>query len=183
MRRGFSLMETLVVVALLGLFAGGTLWTARTALDRRAGAAAAAALARLDRDARRLAETAGHDRLARLVAGEPPWAAAAAGPVVLEWSLSDQEARLWAPAGGDNSPREAVRLPATLELREVWVAGAERNPRRSGAAAVRFGPEPPTYAVELREAGVSRWVLVAGLTGQRTVFDTRRGVEGVIGAL
>ena len=70
MRRGFSLMETLVVVALVGLLAGGTLWTGRAALDRRAAAAAAAGLARLDRDARKLAGAASDgSRLAALVAG------------------------------------------------------------------------------------------------------------------
>lgn len=183
-RRGFSLMEVLVAVALLGLFAGATLWTARSALDRQAAATAAAGLARLDADARRLAANAapGGGPLVALVRGEAP-APAVPGPV-LRWDLREQEARLVDAAPGARSgPRDAVRLPGTLRLREVWVAGATQNPVRSGVASVPFAAGPPTYAVELREAGVSRWVLVAGATGQRTVLPTRRSVAEVIGAL
>ncbi len=173
MRRcGFTLLEMMAVVVLLGLLAGAVGWS-------------------MAQDARRAARTdavgqIGHaDRLARLAAQR------FGRPCVLRIDLREQTLRRI--EYGPNAQPEAahtVTLSKSQRIAEVLVGrstarlgNASRPPAvTSGAVDVAYSRDgrSASYAIRLASGGTQQWLIVSGLTGQITIEEYGKDIHNLL---
>jgi len=163
---GFSLLEIVGVVLVLGLLAGAVGWSTRHTLTRSLAADARSTLAWLEGAARQAGRRG--DR-ARLI-----------------FDLSAQRVSLWIN-GREPGPALRVDLPRAWRIGEVWTAEHEAF---SGEVALEVSSRGhlPTYALQAGPARTdrtrsSRWWLVAGVSGQRFELPDRYAVREVFDAL
>lgn len=173
-RSGFTLIEMMAVVVLLGLLAGAVVWSLADEAHRRSRANVIARIAQADRTARIAAR-----RLGR--------------PCVLRFDLDRQRiVRLAGRRDHGGAAGHAMQLPAEHRIERVVVLG---GPLSGGSATRKFtaiGTKTGTVEVAYSTAGRSasyalrlvsrgrdggtepaesapdggRWLLFAGLTGQ-----------------
>ncbi|MFN3166631.1 MAG: prepilin-type N-terminal cleavage/methylation domain-containing protein [Phycisphaeraceae bacterium] len=188
-RRGFTLLEMMAVVVLVGVLATAT---AMSLADQSQRATRADALDRLI-DA---------DRGARL-------AAKRLGPSTLRIDLDDQ--RLWVvtpdAASEAARPGHSMQMPAGFRITQITWLAPPTDARRSGQARKRVAHrhgvvELPiasngitrTYAMQIEgppgedadgrgEDKQSTWLVVCGMTGQTQLYDERRTVDNLFEAL
>ena len=164
---GFSLLELIGVVLLLGVLAGAVGLGTRNALSASDAARARSAVAWLDAAARR--------------AGEAGRAAE------LRFDLSEQTVELWldgTPPNRGNGRR--VRLPGTLRLKELAFAETEAY---NGVVILAAAPggHLPTYATLTGPPRVDRkhpdrWTVRLGTSGQAFTVRDRYDVREVLRA-
>lgn len=184
-RRGFTLLEMMAVVVLVGILATAT---AMSLADQSQRATRADAIGRLT-DA---------DRSARL-------AAKRLGPSTLRIDLDQQRLWLVTPdAQSDKArPGHSMQLPSGFRITQVtWLETRETstpgNSTRKRIAEQRGLVELPissagisrTYAMrltgpptkELAEQGATEqttWLVVSGMTGQTTLYDETRSIDNL----
>lgn len=164
--RGFTLLELLAAVAVMGLIVGMTAWSLTGRLTGARMEEVIGQVAAMDGWARQAARNSG--RAVRLV--------------------FDLRAGTVARADREGMLSSQYRLPAGYSLLGLVRADA---PRPDGERAVEFaaGGWSASYAVQLSGPGGREcWVLFAGWTGDRRVFDdddqvqeTFRAVAGAAG--
>ncbi len=158
-RRAFTLMEVVLVVALLGLMAGATTWSLAASAQRGSREHAFGQLAGLDRAARLTAERLGE-------------------PVVLRFDLDKQRVRRFVVSERDrHAASHTLTMPRGVKIDRVVTAGSDG---RGGADADTFdvafstGGRSVSYALKLvaDDPRTAQWMVVGGLTGQVTMgFD------------
>lgn len=162
-RRGFSLIEIVLVLLVLALVAGAVTLRVRPILARM--------------DARAcLDEMAGFDRLSRAFAREQ------GRPVLLLFDLAEGRVRRTSEDGRE-ALGQALDLGPGWRLAEIRLVGRSY---RSGRVSVSISGRGlgPTYAVALEGAGGERRrFLVAGLTGQVMEAETDKEVDDAFRAL
>lgn len=151
---GFTLIETMVAIALTGLLAGGVVLSLASPLRASRRADAAQAVRSFDAAGRLSAVASG--RPARLVFE-------LAGSTLTRQDGPDlSDVRSWTP------------LPRGFSIAEVRVGGQAVS---VGRAVVDVSPNgwSRTYELHLRGPGTDAWIVFAGLTGQTTeVADESR---------
>lgn len=158
----FSLIELAACLVLLGLL--GTL--------------AALSLNGLGREAQldeAVARAARWDRLARSHARRFD------EPGHLTVDLDEQTLERAAPA---NDTQQASRWAAPVDCRiETFIVGTQRVRRRATILYSRHGYSP-SYALAIRNKyGRTRWLLVAGLSGQTLVLTNEESVDEMLAML
>jgi prepilin-type N-terminal cleavage/methylation domain-containing protein len=144
-RRGFSLVELMAVLLIMGIIAGAVALRIQNPLRKARMADVMGSLEQLDRSTRHAARQQG--QAMRVLFDH------AAGTV----RRTDDQGR---PAGSGE-----VVLPDGYAVEHLLVAGQDIT---TGAAVVRCTPMgvTPTYALLLNAGGRRQWIIVAGLTGQ-----------------
>lgn len=142
-RRGFSLIEALVVVSVLGLLASGAMLVLSGPLQRAKQQSMLTELAALDEWSRV------HSRRGR---------------VEMQFDLSAQTVSVGAPSRP--SEGKLVPLGAGLRIAEVLIRGTARD---SGVVELRYAAGGcPTHALLMRSrTGQPTWTIVSGPTGER----------------
>lgn len=174
-RGGFTLIEVMAVVLLLGLLAGSTIWL-MTRQARRSQADLA------------VIEITGADRDARLAARRTR------PQCLLRIDLNRQEVyRVRRDAAGRETRSHRVSPPAGIRIARVLVAeaetaGASASARRgvsNGVVEIPFSPagRSPTYAVALESEQTRTWLVVSGLTGQTSLEENDKNVENLFATL
>ncbi|MFP4145637.1 MAG: prepilin-type N-terminal cleavage/methylation domain-containing protein [Phycisphaeraceae bacterium] len=143
-RRGFTLVEVVAAVAVVGLAAGLTGLSLHAALARVGPAEAAGALVEYDRTTRLLAQR--QRRTVRLELGQH------------RLTTLDVRGRPLDP------PRRDLDLPGGCEIVDVYLPPDVRDVLISPRGRSR------SYGLELAGRGTRRWVLVLGLTGESRTF-------------
>lgn len=168
--RAFTLVEVVLVVALLGLLVGATtLSLARTA-QRGSWEHAVGRVADADRMARLTAQRLGE-------------------PCVLAIDLDGHRMRRQIGAErGDQTASHAVELPAGVRIDQVLVCSQRGVGRTdSGTAEVAFstGGRSASYAVKLTTGNddTTQWLVVLGLTGQVITDIDENMVDQLFSAL
>jgi prepilin-type N-terminal cleavage/methylation domain-containing protein len=167
--KGFTLIELMVVIMILGLLAGAAAWMMTDQLaagsrDHAVGQISAA------------------DRMARLAA------AAGGGDTRLEIDLDrGRFVRLERPAdGAAHAPGHPVALPDDFTIKRVMLAlPSGISEVFSGRVSIEYSTEGTScsYAIELDAADRSVWLLVSGLTGQTLVQEEAGHVETLLALL
>ncbi len=178
MRRAFTLLEVMIVVALLGLLAGATAWS--LAADARRGTRRGV----LDR-------LVHADRMARLASRR------LGRPCVVRFDLERWRVeRIEDRPDGPPRATHAWTLPKGVRLDRIATAadaGAATRPapgRRKAEPTVVDIPystagRSPTYAVRLvgGEEAEATWMIFAGLTGHVTWDHEPKDVDNLLEAL
>lgn len=164
MRRGFTLIEVMIVVLLAGIVAGAVSLSLAGPRRRAGMEDAVDGLAHFDRLTREYARR--HGGSVRLVFDLDEG-------IVLRLVADD--------AGEGQSPRYV--LPACFQIRRLVLAGRTITGGRTALWCSDLG-YTPTYAVCIEgPAAERRWVLLAGLTGQVCELDDEEQVRQVMAAL
>jgi prepilin-type N-terminal cleavage/methylation domain-containing protein len=183
-RGGFTLIEIMAVVTLLGLLAGATAWS--LAEDARASSRAKV-----------VADLAHADRMARLTAQ------CAGRPCGLRFDLKEQSFQRVAGPGEVPEPAHVTTLPKGFRIeRMVTAAGDSADETPPGSAgsettawysraggsgsyalllAFEDGPSGKLSSESL--AGSSVWLVFAGVTGQLTLVRNEAEVENLFAQL
>lgn len=172
-RRGFTLIELVAVIALIGLIVGATAWsmTGRVRGSTRANVVSRLAFA---------------DRMARLAAQR------LGRPGSLRFDLAEQ--RVSRSMDGDGrSELHSLPLPRGVRIERVMVAGREVSADTRDAVVtipMSSGGRSATYAVRILFADADPqaadglgprggWIVFAGLTGQVTLVSDDSDVENL----
>ena len=162
-RRGFSLIELAVVMAILAIVAGVVVLRMHGPRQAVAMQDVLDRLASLDRLARLHAR--GHDQPLRIVV-DP------ASGVVRRVEAKDGQA-----------VGVAVALPPGYRIQSVRV-GADDPAGTSASIGVSRHGLSASYAVAIEgPAGQRKWMLIAGLTGEVTVWDDATQVRDILDAI
>lgn len=172
-RGGFTLIELMAVVVLLGLTAGAVAWSMTGTLARRTAEDAAAQIAGVDRQARVTAERQARD-------------------LVLRIDLNRQRLRWFDPDSGDGGHPRPV--PRAYRIDRVWVmddAGRVRiNDRNQVDITITGRGRSATYAIRMAvttdqpDAQASDgWMVFAGLTGQVTWIGNEDELQNLFAVL
>jgi len=193
-RRGFTLIEVMAVVALLGLLAGATVWSITSDADRATQSDATSRLTHVDAmarlAARRFAGTTLHIDLAK----QAVWYA----PLGI------------APDAADADPRsQSTTMPGRHRIARVWLvelpksSGTVRAAPRveqidSGQVAISVsanghsttyalevvGPSPAGSQANTNNADYTTvWLLFAGLSGQATTHHDEKTIQDIFARL
>lgn len=190
MRRGFTLIEIMAVVVLMGLLAGGVAWSLAGESQRMTRGEVVSKLSNADATARLAAK--------RL------------GPATLRIDLDTQQVWVVTREAGSAEPRpgHSMMLPPGYRIDEVsWVDPVESTGDRgvmrrqdvvSGRVdlPVSSGGLGRTYVLKLVGPGTdpetgeliedseqATWLLVSGLTGQVTVEDEPETIDNLLALL
>lgn len=152
-RRGFSLLEAMIVVCILGLLASGTMLVLSGPMQRAKHQAVLAELAVLDQWARV------HSKR---------------GAVELHFDLNAQAVE--AVAQSRVNERKYVQLPPGLRILEILTGGIACD---SGVAEVGYAAGGcPTHALLIQmRTGQSGWTIISGPTGQRYAVKSDEAAE------
>jgi prepilin-type N-terminal cleavage/methylation domain-containing protein len=144
-RRGFSLIELMAVLLIMGIMAGAVALRIQNPLRKARMADVTGSLEQLDRSTRHAARQ--QRRAMRIVFDR------STGTI----ARTDDQGH---PAGSGD-----VVLPAGYEIEHLLVVGQDIT---TGVAVVRCTAMgvTPTYAMLLNAGGRRQWIVVAGLTGQ-----------------
>jgi len=158
-RRAFTLVEVTAVIVLVALVAGAVTLRVRGTMRR-------ATLAQT------VDEWAGFDRLTRVLAESRRRPMS----LVIDMGLG-QVSRL--DSDGVTEVGAALTLPEELTIAEVRLADGRRGWGRADVPYSSRGLSP-SYAVCLEDnRGGRRWVLFAGLTGQRIEVDSDEALQAM----
>ncbi len=174
-RGGFTLIEVMAVVMLLGLLAGATIWL----MTRQA---------RQSQQDLAVIRITGADRDARLAARRTR------PQCLLRFDLDRQEIyRLRRDPAGRETRTHRVSFPAGFRVARVLIAEAEtagpstsfRRGESTGLVEIPFSPagRSPTYAVALESEHNRTWLIVSGLTGQTSLEENDKTVENLFATL
>lgn len=164
--RAFTLIETMIVVAIFGLLTAATSWSVLQTSRSARTEDVIDQLSFLDRLARQYAR-----RFAR--------------PVELRFDLDEQQVLRteWPSDSDDPQPTAAYRLPRGFSLQRVVTTNQSIS---SGVISVPCSAQgcTPTYAVLFCGPGeLRRWIVFAGLTGQASMVDHDRDCEDIFAML
>ncbi len=165
-RKAFSLLETVLVVLLVGMLAAAVGWTTRSAFARSTAQATWSQLDWLDAAARRAAQSG--------------------TPAMLVFDLSEH----WAGLSLDGAKPAGVyrvQLTKALQVTELWHGAQETF---SGRVTFRASSQGvlPTYVLlagprEATTENPSRWWVRAGGSGQRVEIADRYAAREVLNAM
>ncbi len=159
-RSGFTLVELMAVMVVLGLLASVTVWTVSGQIAMARNQLALDQLTLADRQLRDHAR-----RVAR--------------PMDLIFDLD--HGRLYRAPGGVTSPDKWATLEGSLPLQDIRQSGQKYSARQ---VAVRFRGDgtSTSYAVRLKapKKGESAWILFVGRTGQRVIVTEERSLESLL---
>lgn len=184
-RGGFTLVEVMVVVTLMGLVAASTAWS--LAEDARSSSRTKV-----------VADIVHADRMARLAAQRR------GQPCMLQFDL--QRHRLWRVTGpvGSGETSHVTTLPGRSRIDRILTAAGESSSditttsADAGLAMVRYSRTgcSDSYALRLmfedggageshpdELSGGSAWMVFAGLTGQLTLVQNEAEVEKIFAML
>lgn len=178
MRRGFTLMELLAVVAVLGLIAGATAWSMADQVRQGSMADLIAKFRHVDEFAR---------HAARRIEGD--W--------TLNIDVSEQS--MWRQRQHDGSTERGpvFKLPGEFAIGSILVASGGQS-GGSDSARTRYrehsggrvelkvdrNGSTASYAVELKgPENQRRWLLIAGLSGQLIEYDNDQPIKDIFAAL
>jgi len=162
-RRAFTLVEVTAVIVLVALVAGAVTLRVRGTMRR-------ATLAQT------VDEWAGFDRLTRVLAESRRRPMS----LVIDMGLGEVS-RL--DSDGVTEVGAALAVPAELTIAEVRLADGRRGWGRADVPCSARGLSP-SYAVCLEDdRGGRRWVLFAGLTGQRIEVDSDETLQATFDVL
>lgn len=158
-RHAFTLIELMVVLAILGLIGTIASLSLGTVMDRYQLGRAAETIEAFDGRARRSA------RLAR-------------EPLDTIIRRATKELLIGQPVGQDREQSLSYRLPARVEIVDVRIRGKGMTARD---VRLSFGDRgrSPTYAIQLRRGNLSRWLVVLGLSGQVIPVSSEREVDAL----
>jgi len=160
--RGFTLVELLVVIALIGLLAGLTMTRMGSVTHR----------ARLQAEVERLAALDGALR---------SHAARHAAACRLKLDLDAGE--IERVSGGEDRIARTLALSGAVRLSRFLSATRDTG---HGTIHVDYSPQgtSESFALQLQVGdGESRWLLFAGVTGQITEWEEQRDVERILHTL
>jgi prepilin-type N-terminal cleavage/methylation domain-containing protein len=174
-RGGFTLIEVIAVVVLLGVLAGSALWRMTEQVQRGSRAGATGQISYADRMAR-LASS----RLGRRS--------------ILRFDLDQQQITRY---DGPEARRKVnvgrgVTMPVRFGIdRIVRVAESSPSPagrldvRKSGVVDIEFGPSgrSQSYALRLGTGEEFFWIVFSGLTGQLTTLDDEKEIDNLFALL
>lgn len=168
-RSGFTLIEVLAVIVVLGLLAGAVAWSLAGDATQAIGEDALGRLAHADSMARAEARRFGRE-------------------YTLRFDLNEQALRRLDE--GDRQSAHSVKLPTGHRIEAVAFkaqgdSGSGTLRRVTfGAADVVYSPagRSVSYAVRIRSGDARRWLVVAGLTGQVTQTDDAKAVDNLFDA-
>ncbi len=151
-RRAFTLLELIVVLSIAAVLASIVMLSLGSHFQQAAMARAVDGLVTADRIARR---TAAEHTTSR---------------VSLEFDLPRQLVKLSA-AGAPRTAR-TFTWPSKVRLAEPQLLHSRGWTSTNGS--IEFSPNgsSPTYSVRLTAGKVSQWLVVFGITGQATVYET-----------
>lgn len=164
-RSGFTLVELMAVMVVLGLLASVTVWSVRSQVATARNQLAVDQLTLADRQLRDHAR-----RVAR--------------PVDLIVDLDT--GRLYRAPAGTTSPAQWAPLEDSLPLDSLLVNGQKFTSRQ---VAVRFRGDgtSPSYAIRLKavatgqsKANEGEWIVFVGRTGQRVIVTEERSLENLL---
>ena len=160
-RPGFTLVELMAVMVVLGLLASVTVWTVSGQIAMARNQLALDQLTLADRQMRDHAR-----RVAR--------------PMDLIFDLD--QGRLYRAPGGVTSPDKWATLEGSLPLQDLMVSGQKHNAR---SVAVRFRGDGtcPSYAVRLKplnKQSQAEWIVFVGRTGQRVIVTEEHSLESLL---
>ncbi|MEM6471125.1 MAG: prepilin-type N-terminal cleavage/methylation domain-containing protein [Planctomycetota bacterium] len=153
-RRGFSLIELVIVLVILGIIAGFATQRLRGVTARKSLADATDRIRAFDTALRREA----------LVNRKPVAARIDRGSSMLIVR---------------SSPTQEFRLPGRVTIQSIVMGREFAGPQDSLMA--RSDGASQSYAIELRCDESTRWVMVAGGSGQMKVFADRQAVAMLLG--
>ncbi|HEY7115769.1 MAG TPA: type II secretion system protein [Tepidisphaeraceae bacterium] len=158
--RGFTLIEVMIAVVILGILAGATALAFTGPLHRARTVEAIEQLRYLDASARDLARRTGRS-------------------VTLAFDLSENILERRDRPGGPAVFR--ANIPSPLRIDAVW-RGRQRITDGQAQIAVSPLALSETYAVKLAAPQGERWLLVSGLSGQTKVLNDDAQVESILEA-
>lgn len=165
---GFTLIEVLAVLVVLGLLAGATAWSLADTADRATAEEVFGRIAHADRLARIAAERTGQN-------------------CVLRYDLDAQQMRrVLTDADGTQEAGHVVGLPKGLAIDRIVVHQLDRvTSHERGDVTVAYSARGRSisYAVRVAHDGTHTWLIFAGLTGQMTVTDHEREVDNLFALL
>lgn len=159
-RKAFTLIELMVVIAILGLLTAIASLSLGGVMDRyqlgRAAETIEACDGRARREARLSRET--FDAVIR---------------------RSKQEMIVSGPQDRPGTPIATYRLPRTVEISEVRLRRKEVTGRD---VTINFSDQgrSPTYAVQLRRGNASHWLVVLGISGQVIFLNSEEQVDALL---
>jgi len=156
-RRGFSLIELIVVIVLLAIVAATASLSLRGYVQRHRLARAAETLGRFD-----LALRAEARRKRAIVTG----------------MIEPRRGRLTVQA---TEPYRTFDLPASVRVGTVRVGQVMSSSRRRQIAVNPIG-DSPSYAIEVVSGSTSRWVFFSGGCGQQVNDLDRDQIAALLGA-
>jgi prepilin-type N-terminal cleavage/methylation domain-containing protein len=163
-RRGFTLIEIMVAVVILGLLTGAVVLTFAAPVNRARMVEAVEELSYLDASTRQWARQSG--RAAELRIG------------LDDGVLERREGR-----AGYRQTMFRATIPAPLRIAAVRTADASREDSGEVVLPVSWTGASPSYAVKIAGPEGARWVLVAGLSGEvRTLSDDAQ-VDSIFAAI
>ena len=176
-RRGFTFIEVIAVVALLGILAGGTAYYLADQVQASSSDSAVGQLAYADRLTRLRARRLGRE-------------------CVLRFDLDEQAVTRFENRHGELQRRSAgLNVPVRCRIEQVWTVGLVGQsetgaPGRlarhgTGVVDVAFSPagRSATYALKLVSGPSAVWVVVAGLTGEVTVEENEKQLHNLFTTL
>jgi prepilin-type N-terminal cleavage/methylation domain-containing protein len=174
-RRGFTLIEVIAVVVLLGILAGSSVWlmTRQVRRGSRAGA---------------IGQMSYADRMTRLASSR------IGRRCILRFDLGRQEiVRYDGPAARNKIQHgQGVQMPAGFRidriLRRGPGAGGARGAldvRSSGVVDIEYSPSgrSESYALRLQAGEEAFWIAFSGLTGQLTPLENEQEVDNLFALL
>lgn len=154
---GFTLIETICIVLLMGLLAGAAMLSFAGPLRTAKANDLVQQLIAFDAGARQLAKRSGHD--VEIVID------------LFEQHLSRRE------ASDDEEVSARLSLPAGLRIEQVRTTRQSTDDRVIIRCA-RIGISP-SYALHLVGPGFDRWILVPGLSGQAVLVNHESQIQTI----
>ncbi len=174
-RGGFTLVEVIAVVVLLGVLAGSAVWLMTEQVQRGSRAGATGQMSYADRMARLASSRLGRH-------------------CILRFDLDSQQIVRY---DGPEARRKinvglGVTMPVRFRIdRIVRVAETASSPgtgldvRENGVVDIEFGPSgrSQSYALRLKTGEESFWIVFSGLTGQLTSLDDEKKIDNLFALL
>jgi prepilin-type N-terminal cleavage/methylation domain-containing protein len=172
-RRGFTFIEVMVVVLLLGILAGAAAWYMTEQVQRSSRESAVGQLAYADRMARLRARRLGQE-------------------YVLRFDLDQQTVRRYEKRDGVTvRPGHGLNVPVRCRIDRVRTTGlagegvpgesAQPGQHASGTVDIVYSRDgrSATYALRLVARDKAVWVVFSGLTGQVTLRDHEDQIDNL----
>ncbi len=168
-RRGFTLVEVLAVVVLLGLLAGATAWSLAENARRSSLEHIVGRIAHVDRTTRIAAERFGEVQ-------------------TLRFDLDRGRLQRVAPGNaGEARGSHVSSIPAPFRIAELLLPQTGGRAERFDAGAVEIacssGGRSKSYAARVDSPEESVWLVFSGLTGQMILIEHESDVDDIFALL